>query len=63
MRMNKNMMTFTHSIKKKAVTFNTIHKIRKFYIIRIFSDLLISFFGLTQNFLFGNCTDISRIMF
>ena len=63
MLMNKNMKTSTHSIKKKAVTFNTIHKIRKFYIIRIFSDLLISFFGFTQSFLFGNCTDNSRIMF
>ena len=59
MRMNKNMMTSTHSIKKKAVTFNTIRKISKFYIIRSFSDLLIYFFGLTQNFLFGNCTDNS----
>ena len=59
MRMNKNMMTSTRPIKKKAVTFNTIHKISKFYIIRIFSDLLISFFVLTQNFLFGNCTDNS----
>ena len=59
MKMNKNMMTSTHSIKKKAVTFNTIHKISKSYIIRIFSDLLISFSFLTQNFLFGNCTDNS----
>ena len=59
MRMNNNMMTSTHSIKKKADIFNTIHKIRKFYIIRIFSDLLIYFFVLTQNFLFGNCTDNS----
>ena len=59
MRMNKNMMTSTHSIKKKAVTFNTIHKISEFYIIRSFSDLLIYFFGLTQNFLFGYCTDNS----
>ena len=59
MKMNKNMMTSTHLIKKKAVTLNKIHKISKFNIIRIFSDLLISFFVLTQNFLFGNCTDNS----
>ena len=63
MLMNKNMKTSTLSIKKKAVTCNTIHKIRKFYIIRIISDLLISIFGFTQSVLFGNCTDNSRIMF